>query len=246
MAGHSKWANIRHRKERVDAKRGKIFARLIKEVTVAAKVGGGDTSANPRLRLALERAREANVPGDNIERAVKRGSGQLEGGAHYLEVRYEGYGAGGAAILLDCMTDNKNRTLPEVRQVFGKHGGHLGEEGSVSYLFRRCGQLLFAQPADRERLMDTAIENGADDFMEEEEGEGIDILCSPEKFHSLLGVLRDGGWTPDFADIIMRADNDFEMSGDDSLRLQRLLDSLEDLDDTQKVYTNAVVREGES
>lgn len=248
MAGHSKWANIRHRKERMDAKRGKIFSRLIKEVTVAAK-NGTDAAANPRLRLALEKAREANVPNDNIDRAVKRGGGLLEGGASYAEVRYEGYGIGGAAVLVDCLTDNKNRTFPEVRRAFTKHGGNLGTDGSVTYLFARCGQLLFARVADGAALMEVAIDNGADDFIADEsggedgEGGGVEIICAPESFEALLAAVRAAGYTPDEADIIMRAENEIALSGEDAHRMQRLLDALEDLDDTQQIYTNADIRE---
>ena len=245
MAGHSKWANIRHRKERMDAKRGKIFSRLIKEVTVAAR-GGADASGNPRLRLALEKAKEANVPGDNIERAIKRGAGMLEGAAAYSEVRYEGYGIGGAAVLVDCLTDNKNRTLPEVRRAFTKHGGNLGTDGSVSYLFTRCGQLLYANAAAPAALMDTAIENGAEDFIEDGESGGIEVLCAPENFETLLAAVRSAGAPPDEADIVMRPQNEVALEGEDAKRMQRLLDALEDLDDTQQIYTNADIQaEGE-
>ena len=245
MAGHSKWANIRHRKERVDAKRGKIFSRLIKEVTVAAK-NGADPAANPRLRLALEKAKEANVPNDNIDRAIKRGGGLLEGGANYSEVRYEGYGIGGAAVLVDCLTDNKNRTLPEVRNVFTKNGGNLGTDGSVAYLFARCGQLLFERVADAAALMEVAIDNGADDFIADEESGGVEIVCAPDSFEALLAAVRAAGHAPDEADIIMRAENEIILSGEDGNRMQRLLDALEDLDDTQQIYTNADIREGEA
>ena len=243
MAGHSKWANIRHRKERVDAKRGKVFSRLIKEVTVAAKVGGMDAAANPRLRLALEKARAANVPSDNIDRAIKRGGGQLDG-VSYVELRYEGYGPGGAAILMDCLTDNKNRTYPEVRNVFYKYGGNLGNDGSVAYLFRRCGQLLLAEIADSSVLMEIAITNDAEDFIEEDGG--VEIICSPEALATLLHAVREGGFTPDEADIVMRPDAEIALNDDDSDRLQRLLDALEDLDDTQKIYTNVIIGEGVS
>lgn len=242
MAGHSKWANIRHRKERMDAKRGKVFSRLIKEVTVAAKEGGADAAANPRLRLALEKAKEANVPNDNIERAIKRGSGQLEGGASYHEVRYEGYGVGGAAVLVDCLTDNKNRTLAEVRHAFTKNGGNLGTDGSVAYLFNRCGQLLFAEAGDAAQLMEVAVDNGAEDFIEDENG-GVEVICAAENFPALLDAVRAAGYAPDEADIVMRADNEITLVGDEAKRLQRLIEALEDLDDTQQVYTNADVGE---
>lgn len=245
MAGHSKWANIRHRKERVDAKRGKVFSRLIKEVTVAARSGGADPSANPRLRLALEKAREANVPSDNIDRAVKRGGGLLEGGANYSEVRYEGYGIGGAAVLVDCLTDNKNRTLPEVRHVFAKCGGNLGTDGSVAYLFARCGQLLFAGVENSAALMEVAVENGADDFIEDAESGGVEIVCAADSFPALLDAVRAAGYAPDEADIVMRPESDMLLAGEDGRRMQRLLDMLEDLDDTQKIYTNANIQEEE-
>lgn len=240
MAGHSKWANIRHRKERVDAKRGKIFTRIIREVMVAAKVGGGDAAANPRLRLALEKARAANVPNDNLERAIKRGSGALEGAA-YTEVRYEGYGVGGAAVLLDCLTDNKNRTLPEVRHAFTKHGGNLGTEGSVAYLFQRCGQLLFCDVADaeKERLMEVALEHAARDFIEDETSAGVEVVSAPEDFVGLLDAVRQAGFAPDAADIVMRAETDVLLDAAQADRMQKLLEVLEDLDDTQHIYTNA-------
>ena len=245
MAGHSKWANIRHRKERVDAKRGKVFSRLIKEVTVAARVGGIDPAANPRLRLALEKTREANMPNDNVERAIKRGGGMLEGGASYAEVRYEGYGVGGAAVLVDCLTDNKNRTLPEVRRVFVKYGGNLGTDGSVSYLFKRCGQMLFAAPGDAATLMDIAIENGADDFIQDDDGDGVEILCESEKFTALLDAVRAGGFMPDEFGIVMHADNEVVLDGEDGRRMRKLLEALEDLDDLQQFHTNANIKEEE-
>lgn len=226
----------------MDAKRGKAFSRLIKEVTVAAK-GGADVSGNPRLRLALEKAKEANVPGDNIERAIKRGAGLLEGAAAYSEVRYEGYGIGGAAVLVDCLTDNKNRTLPEVRRAFTKHGGNLGTDGSVAYLFTRCGQLLYAQAENPTALMDTAIEHGAEDFITEAESGGIEVLCAPEQFEALLTALRAAGSPPDEADIVMRAQSEIALAGEEAQRMQKLLDALEDLDDTQQIYTNASLPE---
>lgn len=238
MAGHSKWANIRHRKERVDAKRGKVFSKLIKEVTVAARVGGADAAANPRLRLALERARAANVPSDNIDRATKRGAGQIEG-ATYTEVRYEGYGVGGAAVLVDCLTDNKNRTLPEVRHVFAKYGGNLGTDGSVSYLFRRCGQLLFSEVADSAKLMEVALDNNAEDFLEDDDSAGVEIICAPEDFPALLDAVRAAGFQPDESDVIMRAEADINLPEDEARRMQKLLDALEDLDDTQAIFSNA-------
>ena len=240
MAGHSKWANIRHRKERMDAKRGKIFSRLIKEVAVAARVGGADAAANPRLRLALDKARAANVPNDNLERAIKRAAGRQEGEA-YAEARYEGYGAGGAAILIDCLTDNKNRTYPEVRNVFTKHGGNLGGGGSVAYLFRRCGQLLFANAQDGDALMDIAIAHGAEDFFADDGG--VEILAPPENLPALLDALKQAGREPDEADVVMRAEETVAVGGEAAHKLRRLLDALEDLEDAQAVYTNAQIEE---
>lgn len=240
MAGHSKWANIKHRKERVDAKRGKIFTRLIREITVAAKLGGDEVAANPRLRLALEKAKEVNMPNDNISRAIKRGCGQLDGGAvNYSEVTYEGYGVGGAAVLVSCLTDNKNRTFPEVRHTFGKHGGNLGTTGSVLYLFNRLGQLLFEQPKQPEALIDLAIENGADDVNEEDGN--IEILCSPDKLIDLKSILEQNEYSPDVTDVLMKAESEITLQGDDAAQMQKLLDALENLDDTQQVATNAVL-----
>lgn len=246
MAGHSKWANIRHRKERMDSKRGKIFSRLIKEIAVAAKTGGTDPAANPRLRLAVEKAREANVPNDNLERAIKRGGGQLEG-ADYAEIRHEGYGPGGAAIIVDCLTDNKNRTLPEVRHVFTKHGGNLGANGSVSYLFHRCGQILCATGDNETRLMEIAIENGAEDFepVGSDNGE-VEITCAPNDFPDLLSALKNAGYAPEFAEIVMSATNEISLKGEEAKRMQKLLAALEDLDDTQQIHTSAIFEEEET
>lgn len=244
MAGHSKWANIKHRKERVDAKRGKIFTRIIKEITVAAKLGGSDVSANPRLRLALEKAKEGNMPNDNIDRAIKRGCGQLEGGVSYSEIVYEGYGVGGAAVLVYCLTDNKNRTYPEVRHAFTKFGGNLGTDGSVSYLFHRCGQLLFENIDNTTPLMEIAIENGADDFIEDEGG--VEIICPADGLSELAEKIKQAMYSPDTVDIIMRPNTEINLVGDEASRMQKLLDLLEDLDDTQHVYTNAIIEEAAS
>lgn len=238
MAGHSKWANIRHRKERVDAKRGKLFSRLIREVMVAARVGGGDAAANPRLRLALDRAREANVPGDNLERAVKRGAGQLEG-ADYEEVRYEGYGPGGAAVIVDCLTDNRNRTLAEVRHAFSRNGGNLGADGSVAFMFRRCGRLLFAPGADADAVMEAAIEHGADEVDGDAEN-GVEVVSPPEVFPALLEGLRAAGLRPEFAAVVMRPENETALTGAEAGKARKFLEALEDLDDTQEVHTNVV------
>lgn len=241
MAGHSKWANIRHRKERMDSKRGKLFARLIKETAVAAKIGGADPGSNPRLRLALEKARAANVPGDNLERAVKRGSGQMEG-VQYAEVRYEGYGPGGCAIIVDCLTDNKNRALSDIRHAFNKYGGNLGDNGSVSRLFLRCGQLLYAPGADETALLETAAENGASDWHTGEDG-SVEIICEPADFPRLEEAMRAAGHPPADSDIIMRPSAETALEGDDAQKTGRLLAVLEDLEDAQHVYTNAVWEE---
>ena len=245
MAGHSKWANIRHRKERVDAKKGKVFSRLIREVTVAVKIGGDDPGANPRLRLALDRAREANVPGDNLERAIKRGAGQLEG-ADYEEIRYEGYGPAGAAVIVECLTDNRNRTLAEVRHAFSRNGGNLGADGSVAFLFRRCGRLLFAPGANAERVMEIAIDNGADEVEGDAEN-GMEIVCPPESFPALLDAMQSAGLRPEFAEVVMRPENEVALSGEDDIRkVRKFLDALEDLDDTQEVHANVVFPEEEA
>ena len=244
MAGHSKWANIRHRKERMDSKRGKLFARLIKETAVAAKIGGADPDSNPRLRLAVEKARAANVPGDNLERAIKRGSGQMEG-VQYAEVRYEGYGPGGCAIIVDCLTDNKNRALSDIRHAFNKYGGNLGGNGSVSRLFSRCGQLLYAPGADESALMETAAENGAADWNTGEDG-SVEIICDAADFSGLMEAMRAAGHPPAEADIIMRPSAEAALAGDDAQKTSRLLLLLEDLEDAQHVYTNAVWDGGET
>ena len=241
MAGHSKWANIRHRKERMDSKRGKTFARLIKEAAVAAKMGGTAPESNPRLRLALEKARAANVPNDNLERAIKRGGGQLEG-TDYAEIRYEGYGPGGAAVIVDCLTDNKNRALSEVRHAFNKHGGNLGADGSVSYLFSRCGQLLYAPGADEGALMEPAIENGATDLQSGADG-SVEICCAPADFAALLDAMRAAGYPPAESDIIMRPSSETVLTDDTANKMRKMLNALEDLDDTQHVYTAAVLEE---
>ena len=234
MAGHSKWANIKHRKERMDAKRGKLFSRLIREVAVAAKIGGNDAAANPRLRLALERARDANVPGDNITRAIKRGGGQTDSG-DYAELRYEGFGPGGAAIIIEVFTDNKNRTLGEVRHALAKHGGNLAANGAVSHLFRRRGQLLFSAAAG-ESLMEKAIECGAEDF--DGDDDGAEVLCAPENLPQVVEALRAAGFAPDDAEVIMRPESEITIGENDAAKMRKLLDALEDTDDVQQIYTN--------
>ncbi len=239
MAGHSKWANIQHRKGRQDEKRGRIFTRLIKEITVAAKMGGGDPNTNPRLRLAMDKAGDANMPKDKVTDAIKRGTGQLEG-VDYEEIRYEGYGIGGAAVIVDCMTDNRTRTVAEVRHAFSKHGGNLGTDGSVAFMFTHCGQFVFAPGTSEDKVMEVALEAGADDVITDDEG-AIEVLCAPNQFEPVKAALEAAGLKPDAAEITMRASTDTELSGEDGTKMQKLLDALESLDDVQEVYTNAVI-----
>ena len=239
MAGHSKWANIKHKKAATDAKRGKIWTRLIKEITVAARMGGGDANTNPRLRLAIEKAADANMPKDNVNRAVQRGSGGLEG-VNYEEIRYEGYGIGGAAIIVDCMTDNRVRTVAEVRHAFSKHGGNMGTENSVSFLFKHCGQFLFAPGTNEDALMEAALEAGAEDVVTDDEG-GIEVICDPHDFAGVKDALEAKGFKAEVAEIIMKPATETEFTGDDAVKMQKLLDALENLDDVQEVYSNAVI-----
>ncbi len=239
MAGHSKWANIKHKKARADATRGKVWTRLIKELQVAAKSGGGDVSANPRLRLAIDKAKGANMPNDNINRAVARGAGAGEG-ENYEEIRYEGYGIGGAAIIIDCMTDNRTRTVADVRHALSKHGGNLGTDGSVAFMFKHCGQFIFSPEYTEDQIMEVALEAGAQDVMRDEEGV-IEVLCDPIDFEVVKAAFEAAGLTAEEADITMRAENDIELTGDDAASMQKILDRLEDLDDVQEVYTNAVM-----
>ncbi|MDB5862033.1 MAG: YebC/PmpR family DNA-binding transcriptional regulator [Ramlibacter sp.] len=239
MAGHSKWANIKHKKAATDAKRGKVWTRLIKEITVAARMGGGDISANPRLRLAVDKAADANMPKDNVTRAVQRGTGGLDG-AHYEEIRYEGYGINGAAIIVDCMTDNRVRTVAEVRHAFSKFGGNMGTEGSVSFLFQHCGQLLYPPGTNEDALMEAALEAGAEDVITDEEG-GIEVLTPPHDFSVIKDALEKAGFKAEVAEITMKPTTAAEFTGEDALRMQKLLDALENLDDVQEVYTNAVI-----
>jgi YebC/PmpR family DNA-binding regulatory protein len=241
MAGHSKWANIQHRKGRQDAKRGKIFTRLIKEITVAARMGGGDPDMNPRLRLAVDKATENNMPKDNIERAIKRGTGDLEG-VNYEEIRYEGYGIGGAAVIVDCLTDNRTRTVADVRHAFTKHGGNLGTDGSVSFLFKHCGQMVFAPGTSEEKLLDAALEAGAEDVVTAEDG-SIEVISGPHDFPAVKSALEKAGFKAEVADVTMKPSTDTELSGEDANRMQKLLDALESLDDVQEVYTNAAMDE---
>ena len=241
MAGHSKWANIQHRKGRQDAKRGKIFTKLIKEVTVAAKMGGGDPAMNPRLRLAIEKAKAESMPKDNIENAIKRGTGQLDG-VSYEEVRYEGYGIGGAAVMVDCLTDNKTRTVAEVRHAFSKNGGNMGAEGSVAFLFKHCGQMIFAPGTDETALMDAAIEAGAEDVITNDDG-SVEVITPPNDFSAVKDALEQAGFKPEFGEVTMKPLNENEVSGDDAVKMQKLLDALDSLDDVQDVYTTAAIDE---
>lgn len=241
MAGHSKWANIQHRKGRQDEKRGKIWTRLIKEITVAARMGGGEPDANPRLRLAIDKAADANMPKDNVTRAIQRGVGALDG-VHYEEVRYEGYGINGAAIIVDCMTDNRIRTVAEVRHVFSRFGGNMGAEGSVSFMFRHCGQLLYAPGISEDAIMEAALEAGADDVIGDAEG-GIEVLTPPHRFAVVKTALEKAGFQADTADIIMRPATEAVFTGDDAIKMQKLLDALENLDDVQEIYSNASIQE---
>ena len=239
MAGHSKWANIKHRKAAADAKKGKVFTRLIKEITVAAKQGGGDPDANPRLRLAMDKAREANMTKDSVQNAIKRGSGQLDGAA-YEEVRYEGYGTGGAAVMVDCLTDNRTRTVAEVRHAFTKNGGNVGSDGSVAFLFKHCGQFLFAPGTSEDRVMEAAIDAGAEDVTSNEDG-SVEVICAPADFAAVKAALEKAGLKPELAEITMKPTTEAQLGGDDAARMRALLDALENLDDVQNVYTTAVV-----
>ncbi len=239
MAGHSKWANIQHRKGRQDAKRGKIFTRLIKEITVSAKLGGSDPDANPRLRLAMEKAYDNNLPKDNVERAIKRGAGELEG-VDYTELRYEGYGINGAAVMVDCLTDNKTRTVADVRHAFAKHGGNLGTDGSVAFLFRHCGQMVFAPGTDENALMEVALDAGAEDIVNNDDG-SIEVITAPNDFVAVKQRLEAAGFKPEMGEVTMKPLNEVSFTGDDAVKMQKLLDALEDLDDVQEVYTTASI-----
>lgn len=239
MAGHSKWANIQHRKNRQDAKRGKIFTRLIKEITVAARLGGGDPDANPRLRLAMDKAFDNNMPKENVERAIKRGTGGLEG-ANYEEIRYEGYGLGGAAVMVDCMTDNRTRTVADVRYAFSKNGGNLAGEGAVAFLFKHCGQLVYAPGTDESRLMDAAIDAGAEDVVTNDDG-SIEVVTAPQDFVPVRTALERAGFKPGAAEVTFKPTAENVIKGDDAARMQKLLDALEGIDDVQEVYTTAVI-----
>ncbi len=239
MAGHSKWANIQHRKGRQDAKRGKIFTRLIKEITVAAKMGGGDPAMNPRLRLAVDKAYENNMPKDNVERAIKRGAGGMDG-ADYEQIRYEGYGPAGAAVIVDTLTDNRTRTVAEVRHAFTKYGGNMGSEGSVAFLFKHCGQLLYAPGVSEDRLMEAALEAGAEDVITHDDG-SFEVITDPYEFTRTRAAIEKAGLKAELGEVTMKASAEAELAGDDAVKMQKLLDALEGLDDVQDVYTTAVI-----
>lgn len=242
MAGHSKWANIQHRKGRQDAKRGKIFSRYAKEITVAAKMGGGDVSFNPRLRMAVEKAKAENMPNDNIDRAIKKGTGELEG-VNYEEVRYEGYGPGGAPVIVDCLTDNKTRTVADVRHAFSKCGGNMGTDGCVVFQFKHCGQIILEPGADEDRVMEIALEAGAEDVVSNDDG-SIEVLTAPTNdLATVKEALDAAGFKPAMAEITMKPLNETEVGGDDALKYQKMLDMLDDLDDVQDVYTAAILPE---
>ncbi len=237
MAGHSKWANIQHRKGRQDEKRGKIWTRIIREITVAARAGGGDAASNPRLRLAIDRAKAANMPADRVKYNIDKATGELDG-VSYEEIRYEGYGIGGAAIIVDTMTDNRVRTVAEVRHVFSKYGGNMGTEGSVAFQFKHCGQIIFAPGASEDRIMEVALELGAQDVITDDDG-AIEVITAVTDFEAVKNALEAAALVPDDAEVTMRAENPIEVTGEDALRMQKLLDALEDLDDVQEVYHNA-------
>jgi len=241
MAGHSKWANIKHRKERSDAKKGKIFTRLIKEITVAARLGGGDPAGNPRLRLAMDKAREQNMPNDNVQRALQRGTGELEG-VSYEEVRYEGYGAGGAAVIVDCLTDNRTRTVADVRHAFTKNGGNLGSDGAVSFLFKHCGQFVFAPGTSEDKVMEAGLEAGAEDVLKNDDG-SVELICAPADFAAVKLALAKAGLKPELAEITMKPATENALAGEDAAKMRRLLEALESLDDIQDVYTTAAIDE---
>jgi len=241
MAGHSKWANIKHRKAAADAKKGKVFTRLIKEITVAAKLGGGDPNTNPRLRLMLDKARDANMTKDSVQRAIQRGTGELEGAA-YEEARYEGYGVGGAAVMVDCLTDNRTRTIAEVRHAFTKNGGNIGADGAVAYLFKHCGQFVFAPGASEDKVMEAALEAGAEDVVSNEDG-SIEVICPPGDFEKVKAGLEKAGLKPDAAEVTMKPASEVVLAGEDAHKMRNLLDALESLDDVQDVYTTAALDE---
>ena len=239
MAGHSKWANIQHRKGRQDEKRGKAWTRVIREIMVAARLGGGDPGINPRLRLAIEKAKAVNLPVETVKRNIDKATGNLEG-VNYEEIRYEGYGIGGAAIIVDCMTDNRVRTVAEVRHAFSKYGGNMGTEGSVAFQFKHCGLLVFAPGTSEDKVMDVALEAGADDVIAGDDG-SIEVLTPPADFEAVKLALEAAGLKPEIAEVTMRAENPIELAGEDAARMQKLLDIIEDLDDVQDLFHNALL-----
>jgi YebC/PmpR family DNA-binding regulatory protein len=239
VAGHSKWANIQHRKGRQDEKRGKIWTRIVREITVAARAGGGDPTANPRLRLAIDKAKAANMPADRVKYNIDKATGNQEG-VTYEEIRYEGYGIGGAAIIVDTMTDNRVRTVAEVRHAFSKQGGNMGTEGSVAFQFKHCGQLIFAPGTSEDKVMEVALEAGAEDVVSDDDG-AIEVLTTPHDFEAVKNALEAAGLKAEVAGVTMRPENTIELSGDDAAKMQKLLDVLEDLDDVQEVYHNAAL-----
>jgi YebC/PmpR family DNA-binding regulatory protein len=241
MAGHSKWANIQHRKNRQDAKRGSLWTKIIREVTVAARDGGADPDMNPRLRLALDKARLGNVPKDKLQAAIARGSGKLEG-VSYEEIRYEGYGIGGAAVMIDCMTDNRTRTAAEVRHALTKHGGNLGTDGSVAFMFKHCGQFLLAPGTSEDKVMEAALEAGAEDVVTNDDG-SVEVICAPGDFQAVGQALERAGLKAEVAEVTMKATSETVLAGDDASRMQKLLDALDDLDDVQSVYTTAALEQ---
>ena len=241
MAGHSKWANIQHRKGRQDEKRQRVWTRVMREIMVAARMGGGDLSTNPRLRLAVDKAKAANMPAENVKYGIAKATGSLEG-VHYDEVRYEGYGVGGAAIIVDCLTDNHVRTVAEVRHAFSKHGGHMGTAGSVAFQFKHCGQMIFAPGTSEDKVMEVALDAGADDVITHDDG-AIEVLTPYTEFETVKNALEAAGLKPELAEVTMRADNVIDMTGGDAASMQKLLDVLEDLDDTQNVFHNAALSE---
>ncbi|MBS0401800.1 MAG: YebC/PmpR family DNA-binding transcriptional regulator [Proteobacteria bacterium] len=243
MAGHSKWANIQHRKGRQDEKRQRIWTRVVREIMVAARTGGGDPTANPRLRLAIDKAKAANMPADTIKRNIDKATGNLEG-VSYEEIRYEGYGIGGAAIIVDTMTDNRVRTVADVRHAFSKYGGNMGTEGSVGFQFKHCGQIVFAPGVSEDQVMEVALEAGAEDVIADEAG-AIEVLTAPGDFEAVRDALQAAGLTPEVAEVTLRADSSIDLAGEDAQKMQKLLDVLEDLDDVQNVYHNANVDLGE-
>ena len=241
MAGHSKWANIQHRKGRQDAKRGKIFTKLIKEITVAARLSGGDISMNPRLRAAVAEAKEENMPADNISRAIKKGTGELEG-VNYEEIRYEGYGINGAAIIIDCLTDNKQRAVMDVRHALSKYGGNLGTDGSVVFMFKHCGQLVYEPGTSEDKVMEVALEAGAEDIVTDEDG-SIEVITPPNDFIAVKEAMEAAGLKAVVAEVIMKPSMETIFTGDDAVKMQKILDALEDLDDVQDVYTTAMIED---